>query len=120
MGDDVINLGVGGYLVQHQRGMGAADDGDDRGVHVLDHFDGLHHRVVVHAHHGQARDVGATPFYLRPEFVPALEAPQVNEVHLEPFGLGAGGELGQAVVDPARLHPLAQALKAIASYAGVD
>jgi hypothetical protein len=99
--------------------MRPAHDDDAGRQNLLDDAGGLGGGIVVHAHHGDAHHVGGAADDLLAELVPAGHGSQIDQVHVEPLGLGGGGEVGQPMAHPARLHALPQGVKAISGNAGV-
>jgi len=100
--------------------MGPTDDGDDIGQDLPGDSDGLAGGVVVHAHHRDPDHVGGTLRQDFPELVPAGEGAQVNQVYLKPLRFGGRAERGQAVGNPAGVHPLLEGIPAPTGDTGIN
>ena len=119
-GDQVVHVRQPQTILHRQRDVRPADDSGRLRPDLVDDLQGLPDGVVIHTHHRQTRHVGSPLPELLPEMIPALQRPQVNEIHVQALRFGRRAEIGQPVADPASIHPLAEAIEPPAGNARVD
>jgi len=118
--EDMVYIGAIQQLLGHDRRMGPAHHGHNTRVHLSRHAQTAHPGVIVGAHHGHTHHVRLPLDQHLAKMLPALERPEVNQVHLMARSARASGQDGQAVANPTRIHPLSDAIESLAHDAGVD